>query len=88
MRCICATCVFLGGKSRKKWRDQVLDFKNVFTLEICFQVVFSIRIRDRSAQFLRNCFEKCLWQQTIADLIQPTCLLVSEERRKRESGKE
>ena len=48
----------------------------------------SIRICDRSAQFPVHCFEKFLWQQTIADLIQPTCLLVSEERRKRErSGK-
>ena len=51
--------------------------------------ILSIRICDRSAQFLENCFENFLWQQTIADLIQPTCLLVSEERREIErSGKE
>ena len=36
-----------------------------------------IRICDRSAQFLVNCFEKLLWQQTVVDLIQPTCLPVS-----------
>ena len=35
--------------------------------------ILSIRICDRSAQFLENCFENVLWQQTIADLIQPTC---------------
>ena len=51
--------------------------------------ILSIRICDRSAQFLENCFGNFLWQQTIADLIQPTCLLVSEERREIErSGKE
>ena len=51
--------------------------------------ILSIRICDRSAQFLENCFENFLCQQTIADLIQPTCLLVSEERREIErSGKE
>ena len=51
--------------------------------------ILSIRICDRSAQFLENCFENFLCQQTIADLIQPTCLLVREERREIErSGKE
>ena len=45
--------------------------------------ILSIRICDRSAQFLENCFENVLWQQTIADLIQPTCLLVREERQER-----
>ena len=52
-----------------------------------FSNILSTRICDRSAQFLINCFEKFLWQQTIADLIQPTCLLVSGEKRER-SGKE
>ena len=54
-----------------------------------FSSILSMRICDRSAQFPVNCFEKFLWQQIIADLIQPTCFLVSEKRRKRErSGKE
>ena len=39
-----------------------------------FSKILSIRICDRSAQFLVNCLENFLWQQTIADLIQPTCL--------------
>ena len=54
-----------------------------------FSSILSIRICNRNAQFPVKCFKKFLWQQTIADLIQPTCLLVREERRERErSGKE
>ena len=63
--------------------QKLVYFRNLFSSSL------SIRICDRSAQSLVNCFEKFLWQQTIADLIQPTCLLVSEEQRERErSGKE
>ena len=52
MRCICATRFFLGGKSCKKWRGQVVAFKNLFSS------ILRRRICDRSAQFLVNCFEK------------------------------
>ena len=39
--------------------------------------------------FYQTVSKKVLWQPTIADLIQPTCLLLSDDRRERErSGKE
>ena len=28
------TCVFLGGKSLKKWRGQVVEFKNLFVSQV------------------------------------------------------
>ena len=58
--------------------QKLVYFRNLFSS------ILSIRICDRSAQFLVKCFKKFLWQQTIADLIQPTCFLVSEERREGE----
>ena len=60
--------------------QKLVYFRNLFSSSL------SIRICDRSAQSLVNCFEKFLWQQTIADLIQPTCLL--EQRERERSGKE
>ena len=56
---------------------------------VCQSSILSIRICDLSAQFPVNCFEKFLWQQTIADLIQSTfclILLVREEPRKKKEA--
>ena len=53
MRCICATRVFLGGKSRKKWRGRRRVQKQVY-----FNYFIAKGFWDRSAQFLVNCFEK------------------------------
>ena len=66
----------MGWPSRRV--QKLVYFKNLFSS------ILSIRICDRSAQFLVNCFKTFLWQQTIAGLIQPTCFLVSEERREGE----
>ena len=86
MRCICATSVFLAGNSERNGVGIVVVFKNLFTLQT-FKY-FKHNDFDRSPQFLVHCFEKIVLQKTIADLIQPTCLLVSEERRVRDrSGK-
>ena len=57
--------------------QKLVSFRNLFSS------ILSTRICDRSAQFQINCFEEFLWQQTKADLIQPTCLLVSEKRREK-----
>ena len=69
--------VFLAGHPARPSRcvQKLVYVRNLFSSILC------VRICDRSTQFLVNCFEKFLWQQTIADLIQPTCFLVSEERR-------
>ena len=39
MRCIYANRVFLGGKSRKKWRGQRHRVQNLVTLENCFEKI-------------------------------------------------
>ena len=60
MRCICATRVFLGGKSRKKWRGQRHRVQKLVYFRNLFSSILSIRICDRSAQFLVNCFENIM----------------------------
>ena len=88
----CGVCVqpafFLeGNPARMVWPSRRVQ-KLVYCRNL-FSSILSIRICDRSAQFLVNCFKKFLWQKTIADLIQPTCFLVSEKRPERErSGNE
>ena len=58
MRCISATRVFLGGKSRKNWRGQCRRRQKLVYFRNLFSSILSIRICDRSAQSLVNCFEK------------------------------
>ena len=43
---------FLAGNHARNGVRIVVAFKNLFTLGTCFQVFHSIRICDRSAQFL------------------------------------
>ena len=57
MRCIVATRVFLGGISRKKWRGQCRRRQKLVYFRNLFSSILSIRICDRSAQSLVNCFE-------------------------------
>ena len=55
---------FLAGNRTRNGEASVIAFKNLFTLETCFQHRFMFssiltkRIYDRSAQFLLNFFEK------------------------------
>ena len=46
---------FLAGNRSRNGVANVIAFKNLFTL---FSSILNIRICDRSAQFLVNCFEK------------------------------
>ena len=46
---------FLAGNRSTNGVANVIAFKNLFTL---FSSILNIRICDRSAQFLVNCFEK------------------------------
>ena len=50
MRCICAACVFLGGKARKKLRGQVVAFKDLFTLKLVFK--YSTATKNVNLYFL------------------------------------
>ena len=79
MRYICATFVFLGGESRKEWRGQRHRVQKPVYIRNLFS---SIRICDRSAQFLLNCFEKVVMATTNSGFYS-TFLSVSEERRER-----
>ena len=79
MRCICATRVFLGGKSRKKWRGQRHRVQKLVYLNL-FSSILSIRICDRSAQFLVNCFENIVMAANNSGFYS-TFLLLSVERR-------
>ena len=49
---------FLTGNRAKSGVANVVAVKNLFTLATCFQVFHGIRICDRSALSLANCFEK------------------------------
>ena len=51
----------------------VIAFKKIVYFRDLFSSILSIRICDRSAQFLVNCFENIVMQQTIADFIQLIC---------------
>ena len=80
MRCICATRVFLDGKSRKKWRGQRHRVQKLVYFRNLFSSILSIRICDRSAQFLVNCFENIVMAASNSGLYS-TYLLLSVERR-------
>ena len=82
MRCICAILVFLGGESRKEWRGQRHRVQRPVYIRNLFSSILSIRICDRSAQFLLNCFEKVVMATTNSGFY-ATFLPVSEERRER-----
>ena len=72
---------------RFSWREiaQEMAWPSHRVQKLVYFVFKYFKHNDRSTQTLSK---KLLWQQTMADLIQPTCLLVSEERRERErSGK-
>ena len=80
---------FLAGNRTRNGEANVIAFKNLFTLETCFQHRFMFssilikRIRDRSAQFLVNFFEKIVMAANNSGFYS-TYLFVSEERRERE----
>ena len=56
-------------------------FKNLVTLETCFQSILSIRICDCGAQFLVNCFQKIVIATNNSGF-NSTYLLVSESEGK------
>ena len=80
---------FLAGNRTRNDEANVIAFKNLFTLETCFQHRFMFssiltkRICDRSAQFLVNFFEKIVMAAKNSGFYS-TYLFVSEERRERE----
>ena len=80
---------FLAGNRTRNGVANVIAFKNLFTLETCFQhrsmfsSILTIRICDRSTQFLVNCFEKIVMGANNSGFY-ATYLFVSEERRERE----
>ena len=80
MRCICATRVFLGGKSRKKWRGQHHRVQKLVYFRNLFSSILSIRICDRSAQFLVNCFDNTVVAVNNSGFYS-TYLVLSVERR-------
>ena len=83
------SAVFLAGNRTRNGEANVIAFKNLFTLETCFQHRFMFssiltkRICDRSAQFLVNFFEKIVMAANNSGFYS-TYLFVSEERRERE----
>ena len=81
--CICATRVFLGGKSRKEWSGQRHRVQKLVYIRNLFSSILSRRICDRSAQFLVNCFKKIVTAINSSGFYS-TFLLVSEGRRERE----
>ena len=80
---------FLAGNRTRNGEANVIAFKNLFTLETCFQHRFMFssilikRICDRSVQFLVNFFEKIVMAANNSGFYS-TYLFVSEERRERE----
>ena len=61
-------------------------FKNLVTLETCFQSILSIRICDCGAQFLVNCFQKIVIATNNSGF-NSTYLLVSESEGKAKDEK-
>ena len=84
MRCICATRLFLCGKTRKKWRRvAVVAFKNMFTSTTSLHKDFVTVVLG---SFLVNCFEKIIMAANNSGL-NSNYFLESEERRERERRK-
>ena len=64
---------FLAGNRARNGVVNVIAFKKIVYFRDLFSSILSIRICDRNAQFLVNCFENIVMQQTTADFIQPIC---------------
>ena len=68
----------------QKWRGQRRRIQKLVYLRNFFPSILSIRICDRSAQFLVNCSEKNSYGNKQKRIQNSTYLLISEERLERE----
>ena len=74
---------FSWRKIAQEWRGQRHRVQKLVYFRNLFSSILSIRICDRSPQFLVNCFEKIVMSVNNSGL-NSTYLLVSEERREKE----